>query len=253
MSRFRLLILGGTSEGIELAKQDYGPEMHVTYSIAGLVRTPRLACDVIAGGFKKHGGLTSYLKSNDIAAVLDATHPYAVNISSQARKSAEGLSIPYWRFERPPWQKQDGDAWFEFEEINELVGSISNFKNVLLTAGQFEKKTLDRLTLNLGQKQYLRTLIQPELDIPDTTTWIQGIGPFDLESELSLLRRYDIDALVTKNSGGSATAAKLQAARIEGLPVFILNRPKVNPSRAEKEFQAVEECTEFVKNYIKRA
>lgn len=251
MSCFRLLILGGTSEGIELAKQYYGPEVHVTYSIAGLVRTPRLACDVIAGGFKQYGGLTSYLISNDITAVLDATHPYAVNISNQACKSAEEFSIPYWRFERPPWQKQYGDAWFEFDEISELVGSITNYKNVLLTAGQFEKDTLDRLSFNHGQKQFLRTVIRPEFDIPDTTTWIQGVGPFELESELSLLRRYDIDALVTKNSGGSATAAKLQAARIEGVPVFILNRPKTN--RAEKEFKAVEECTEFVKNYIKSA
>lgn len=253
MSCFRLLILGGTSEGIELAKQQYGPEVHVTYSIAGLARTPKLACDVIVGGFTQHGGLTSYLKSNDIAAVLDATHPYAVNISNQACKSAEELSIPYWRFERPPWQKQDGDVWFEFEEINELVGSISNYKNVLLTAGQLEKKALNRLSLNVGQKQYLRTVVRPESDIPDATTWIQAVGPFDLESELSLLRRNEIDVLVTKNSGGSATAAKLQAARIEGVPVFMLTRPKASPSRVVKEFQAVEECAKFVKNYIKSA
>jgi len=249
MPKFNLLILGGTSEGVSLAKSLNKPNVSLIYSVAGLVRTPKLGCPVIEGGFGHYGGLTNFLKGKSIHGILDATHPYAVNMSEAAQKSAKEVSIHYWRYERPAWSKQQGDIWFEFDDAGELIDALSGKKNVFLTAGQLTENLLNRFNEYAGQRQLFRTAVEPKAELPNSMSWLKGIGPFDVKSELTLFKKYQIDALVSKNSGGTATDAKLKVARKLGVPVYMLNRPY--KKHCQNEFKSTEECSAFVINYIK--
>lgn len=247
MAIFKLLILGGTAEGVSLARSLCAENVSVIYSIAGLVRKPDLACETVVGGFSDQGGLTHFLKQKDIHAVLDATHPYAVNISRQAMESANEMKIPYWRFNRSQWIKQPNDIWYEFESWQPLMKALAQKKSVLLTVGQIAQEYLNTLTSYTEQKQILRTAIKPELSLSNSVTWLKAIGPFTESDEKALFEMFGIDALVSKNSGGLATMAKLTVARKMGIPVYMLKRS--NTEQADFEFTELNECMAFVLNY----
>ena len=242
-----LLVLGGTTEARQIAKHLYEMGLSVTYSIAGIVRTPKLDCIVISGGFSQFGGLGKYVNDHGIKAILDLTHPYAENISQQANDAASRNQIPCWRYTRPTWQAVEGDNWQEFENWASLLPMLSDCRSVFFTTGQLEENLVSQLGQLKFDQLVVRTAIKSGFELPEQITWIKDIGPFDLGSEMALLKQYRIDALVCKNSGGDATRAKLVAARQLGVRVFLYKRPFIKP--ADKNFEDIDQFTDQVTDF----
>ena len=242
-----ILVLGGTAEARRMAKHLHHIGLNVTYSIAGLVRAPNLDCVVISGGFTQFGGLSKYILDSKIKAILDLTHPYAENISQQAIDAARHRQIPCWRYTRPPWQAIEGDKWQVFDNWAALLPLLSSSQSVFFTTGQLEEDLVSQLGQLKFNQLIVRTAVKSGLDLPEQIIWIKGIGPFDFESELALLKQYNIDALVCKNSGGDATEAKLVAARQLGIRVFLYKRPFIAP--ADKNFDSIDLFAEYVTDY----
>jgi precorrin-6A/cobalt-precorrin-6A reductase len=227
----KILILGGTSDARKIASQLIAQSVDVVYSVAGLVRLPDLDCEVISGGFSQYqrteeiAGLDSYLLDNDIHAVLDATHPYAINMTSQAQQSCSRLKLSYWRFNRPAWQQQKNDKWQIVEDWQQLINCCAVFKRPMLTTGQISQQHLDLIAQNSEQVVY-RTAAPSKAGLAANVKWLKARGPFDYAAEHSQLKALDIDVLVTKNAGGEATYQKLVAARALNIDVIMLDRPK---------------------------
>jgi precorrin-6A/cobalt-precorrin-6A reductase len=222
----RILILGGTTEASALAKliandQRFAP----TLSLAGRTSSP--AIPVIPyriGGFGGPDGLASWLKAEGVAAMIDATHPFAAHISANAVQAAEIAAIPMLSLIRPAWTPQPGDCWISTptpEEAALALGSAP--RTVFLTVGRLE---LTRFAA-APQHHYLARVIDSPGDIPlpPQISFIQDRGPFDAEAEARLLTERRIQVIVSKNSGGSATYGKITAANRLGLPVVMIERP----------------------------
>lgn len=220
----KLLILGGTGEAKMFARELHAKGMTVIYSIAGLVRQPDLPCEVISGGFSIRGGLRNYIVENNIAAVFDVTHPFASKISQTASEVTGELKIPLWQYQRPEWVATPEDDWTFFSDWNDLLRALSPFKSVLLTQGQLSESMLAALHMHRKPLQRFihRTAVEPQHRIPEWMQWVQGIGPYSLESELELLRELKIEIIVAKHSGG-VIPTKLLAARIIKIPILFLS------------------------------
>lgn len=249
----KVLVLGGTSDARKVVKaidqQGLLDRITLTYSVAGLVRVPELACEVISGGFSQHGGLLHYLQENDFDLVLDITHPFALQMSSTAVEACAEKGIQCWRFHRPVWQAKEGDNWCLFDDWHALLAATEAYQSLFLTAGQIGQEIIDQLaqqTLKTGQRQVLRTAAPPQADLPASMQWIKAIGPFKQADEKAILERYKIDLLISKNSGGAATEAKLWAARELGIPVFMLQRPVL--PEADLLMHSVESVVDAVRN-----
>lgn len=259
-----LLILGGTNDALRLANSLHQSlqkiAIPIIYSLAGLVRSPTTDYQVILGGFSQNGGLDNYIKTNGIVGIVDATHPYAKNISDTAYAAALSNHIPYWQFVRPAWQQQANDNWFEYRDWDELLPMLHNKKSIFITTGQLTPLTLQSLSQKLSAKVLLRTAIKPTMastTLRDTIQWLQAIGPFTLEDEINLMKDHAVDALVSKNSGGDATIAKLNAAKQLQLPVYLLKRPKYrrlqnNQDDAHRLFSRINACEESVIQHFKQ-
>ncbi|MBX2808403.1 MAG: precorrin-6A/cobalt-precorrin-6A reductase [Cellvibrionaceae bacterium] len=241
-----LLLLGGTADGRQLAQRLHRQHCAVIYSVAGLLRRPQLDCPVVSGGFTQFGGLEVFVKQRDISAILDVTHPYAQRMSCQARAVAHRCGLPYWRFHRPAWVPQAGDLWHSVQHWQAALPLLANKKSLLLSAGQLSQIFIDALAVyaSAGQRQLLRTAAPPRAQLPATMQWCKAIGPFYYEDELALMQQHSIDMLLSKNSGGEATAAKLQAARDLAMPVIMLERPLL--PTADQLFVTATACADFV-------
>jgi len=247
-----LLILGGTNDAFGLAERLHQKGVPIIYSLAGLVREPKVSYPVVRGGFSKHGGLPRYIIDNNVVAILDATHPYANAISTTAFDAAQKTDIRYWQFDRPMWQKQDDDQWFEYHDWNELILMLNEKKSVFITTGRLDQHTLTLLSTKLEAQLTIRTAIKPDESLDTKINWVHAIGPFHPDDEISLMQQYGIDALVSKNSGGHATLAKLYAARQLGVPAYLLKRP--NSKRAVQHiFSNLEQCENSVLAYFTNA
>lgn len=254
----KLLLLGGTADARRLAKRILCNEkgrddIEIIYSVAGLVRLPDVDCEVISGGFSQFGGLQTYIEQQKINAVLDATHPYAEKMTATAWAVTQQLNLPYWRFHRAPWQVQAGDHWQMFASWTELLVALVTFKSVFLTAGQIDDVAVAVFAkyAEQGQKQLLRTAVQPKQPLSASISWVKAIGPFDLENELALMHEHQVDVLVSKNSGGKATEAKLEAARSLGIPVMMLARPAL--PKGITIFDELDDCASAVLSRVKHA
>lgn len=239
-----LLLLGGTVDARHMAASLHERGVTLIYSIAGLVRLPTLPCEIALGGFSEHGGLANYIKQREIGAILDVTHPYAAMMSQTARETAKDCSIPYWRFSRSAWQPVVGDIWHDVDNWSELLPLLSDKQSIFLSTGQVAQAVLLELLETPRKKVILRTAVRPNFDLPKNIEWIKAIGPFNLESERALLKQYDVDAVVSKNSGGDAVVAKLQAARELSVPVFMFSRPTERV--VDKNFEDASSCRDFV-------
>lgn len=215
----RLLLLGGTGDALRLARC-LGPS-HI-YSLAGLGRVPAdLNCQVRVGGFGGAQGLAAFIAAERIDLLVDATHPYAAQISSNAARAAEQAGIPCWALQRPAWQAGSGDDWREVDDWAELIGALSGFQRPFFTLGREPLAHLHEIPEH--QHWTVRCLdAQPPVARAEI---IGDRGPFDLQSERQLFQRLNCDVLVSKNSGGASTEPKLQVARERGLPVLLLRRP----------------------------
>ena len=215
----RILLLGGVTEALAIARR-LGPQ-HV-YSLAGIGRVPQdLQCQVRVGGFGGAEGLASYLREAGITLLIDATHPYAAQISRNAVSAAHGAGIPCWALRRPAWQTQAGDDWREVEDWAGLIEALKPFRRPLFTLGREPLQHLDEIPAE--QFWTLRAL--EACPGNERCEVIGARGPFHIEDERALFQRRRIDVLISKNSGSVATEPKLEVAREMGVPVLILKRP----------------------------
>lgn len=222
-----LLVLGGTTEGHLLSANLHHRGVPLIYSQAGIARTPQLKCEILSGGFSRLGGLGAFIQKRAISAILDATHPYAETITAKAAQAAKDCAIPCLRFQRPGWVPETKDDWHTFESWDALLAALGDRRSLFFTTGQLDQPTLHQLEIyqRRGQHQVVRTVAPPRTPLPPATRWIQAIGPFHMEDERKIMVDHQIDTLISKNSGGAATASKFVAARELGVAVFMLRRP----------------------------
>ncbi len=242
-----LLILGGTADARKMATQLFIDGLPLIYSVAGLVRVPKVDCQIVSGGFRQRGGLVHYIRQQGITAILDATHPYASSMSQQAAQAAELCQLPYWRFNRAAWQPEPDDNWQYFSQWSSLVTDLQPYNTIFFTLGQLEQDLfteLTRLTQFTQRHLVVRTAVSPKINLLSNMQWVKAIGPFNLTEELALLKKHKVEALVTKNSGGEATVAKLAAARALNIPVFMQTRPEL--PTAEQSFSDLVSCQQFI-------
>jgi len=220
-----VLILGGTTEARRLAGELAGdPGVRVTSSLAGRVAEPRLpAGEVRIGGFGGPAGLAAWLREQHVDALIDATHPFAGTISRNAAEAAAEVHVPLLALRRPSWVPVDGDRWHPVGSLGEAADALPGLgSRVFLTTGRQGLASFAHLT---GPWFLARSVDAPEAPMPPHTEVLLDRGPFTLDGERAVLRDHRIDVLVTKDSGGAATAPKLAAARELGLPVVIVSRP----------------------------
>jgi precorrin-6A/cobalt-precorrin-6A reductase len=221
----RVLILGGTGEAREIAARlAVRTDLVIISSLAGRVSHPRPPEGIVRiGGFGGVDGLTSYLVHENIAVVIDATHPFAVAVSRNAEAACQALNLPLIAFARQPWVKIEGDRWHEVADLVSAASFIANKKDrIFLTIG---RQALDAFKDNKDTWFLIRSIDEPEEALPSGSTLILDRGPFDLEHEVQLMRAHAIDYVVSKNSGGSATYSKIEAARQLGIPVVMIRPP----------------------------
>ena len=226
--RRRVLILGGTTEARRLAADLTATPAapRVTTSLAGRVAAPRLpAGDVRIGGFGGPEGLARWLREHAVDALIDATHPFAGTISHNAAQAAATAHVPLLALRRPGWVPARGDTWHRVGSLDEAAAALPALGHrVFLTTGRMGLAHFAHLT---DLWFLMRSVDAPEPPYPPRMETLLARGPFTLEDERELLRRHRIDVVVTKDSGGAATAPKLTAAREAGLPVVIVERPPV--------------------------
>ncbi|MET7910331.1 cobalt-precorrin-6A reductase [Streptomyces avermitilis] len=220
-----VLVLGGTTEARELAASlAPRPGVRVTTSLAGRVSRPgTVEGDVRVGGFGGAEGLAVWLREHRVDAVVDATHPFAAGITANAARAAAATGVPAVVLRRPGWRPGPGDRWH-------AVASLPAAADLLPGLGRRVFLTTGRLGLAAFAHQaelhfVVRSVESPEPPVPPDTEVVLARGPFTVADELGLLREHRIDVLVTKDSGGAATSAKLTAARELGLPVVVVRRP----------------------------
>jgi precorrin-6A/cobalt-precorrin-6A reductase len=225
VTRTNVLILGGTAEARELASRlATRPDLRVISSLAGRVADPvPPAGEVRVGGFGGLDGLAGWLRAQHVAAVVDATHPFAQTISAHAALACAKSQTPLLRLLRPPWTAGPGDDWHE-------ASSLQAAADLLPSAGRRAFLTTGRQGLYvfaaLDQTWFLiRCASPPAGPLPAARHVIVTRDPGDAGADRAIMTQYRIDVLVTKNSGGALTAGKLAAAREIGIPVVMIRRP----------------------------
>ena len=200
-------------------------DIAVTLSLAGRTLAPRAqAVATRSGGFGGTAGLVQYLRVNAIAAVIDATHPYAATMSAHASGAAAATAVPIVSLCRPAWSAVEGDRWIE---VDDAIGAVEAIgvrpRRVLLTIG---RQQVAAFSASPQHHYWIRSVdaVEPPLPVPHAR-YLLDRGPFAEALEHELLREHAIDVIVAKNSGGAASYGKIAAARALRLPVILLRRP----------------------------
>jgi precorrin-6A/cobalt-precorrin-6A reductase len=222
----RILILGGTTESAQLARSiERRRGFKVITSLAGRTREPApVPGGVRSGGFGGIEGLIKFVREEHIDVIIDATHPYAEQISRHAVVASRSTGVPLVRLERPPWPRQPGDRWALVDSVVEAARVVADYgRRCFLTVGAKELQAF------AGQERMwflVRVVDQPTEPLPLLHYQVvAGRGPFTAEDERKLLQQHRVDMIVAKNSGGDATYGKIAAARALGLPVILVRRP----------------------------
>jgi precorrin-6A/cobalt-precorrin-6A reductase len=226
----RILILGGTGEARELATGLTVAGRDVISSLAGRVRNPRLpAGPVRVGGFGGADGLADFLRAERITHLVDATHPFAAGITANAARAAADAGVPRLVLRRPAWAADPG--WADAADIRAAAAAVARWpgEGVFLTTG---RRDLDAFAADDRHHFLVRTVDPPAGAGPPRMTLILDRGPYTTAGESALMREHRIGLLVTKNSGGPMTAAKLAAARDLGAQVIMVARPPLPPGSA---------------------
>jgi precorrin-6A/cobalt-precorrin-6A reductase len=221
----RLLLLGGTGEARALAAALAERPVEVISSLAGRVSNPALPVGAVRiGGFGGVPGLAEYLRGESIDAVVDATHPFAATISANAAAATSLAGVPSLVLRRDGWYARQGDHWTRVPDIVAAAAAASTAGpgTVFLTTG---KRDLAVFAADVSHHYLVRVVDPPEAALPPSHTLLLSRGPYTLDGERALMREHDIALLVTKDSGGAMTAAKLDAARELELPVIMVDRP----------------------------
>ncbi|MEQ3552453.1 cobalt-precorrin-6A reductase [Pseudonocardia nematodicida] len=223
-----VLVLGGTTEGRAAAAALAGRDgVRVVSSLAGAVRAPSLpAGEVRVGGFGGAGGLAAWLRAGGVAAVLDATHPFASGMTANAAAACAATGIPLVVLRRPGWTAGPEDRWHRVRSVAAAAGAVAGLLpgpdgRVLLTTGRGGLECFAQLDAAF----WIRSVDPPDPPLPSRHTLLLDRGPFGLDAERAVFDRVRPDVLVTKDSGGEATAPKLTVARERGVPVVMVDRP----------------------------
>lgn len=228
----RVLLLGGIGEALAIARR-LGPQ-HL-YSLAGLGKVPDdLACEVRVGGYGGAEGLAGFIRERGFDLLLDATHPYAAQISANAARAAQLADVPCWALRRPGWQAGPLDDWCDVADWSSLIAALQAFRRPLFTMGREPLAHLDEIPAH----QHWTVRCLQSLPGNARADVLGARGPFTLEGERELFTRLRTDVLVSKNSGSQATEPKLQVARERGVPVLILARPGL--PEVDREFDSIE-------------
>ena len=224
-----VLILGGTSEARALAAALVNAGRRVVSSLAGRVADPALpAGEVRVGGFStgdRDGveGLAAYLTEHAIGVVVDATHPFAATISANAVAATAQTQTPLLRLARPGWRDHpDAHHWLWVSSVDDAVTAGRRSRRPFVTTG---RQSLDRFVAWADKHVTVRVVDPPTFPLPEPWRLIRSRGPYGYADELALMRAAGTDLLVTKDSGGTHTAAKLDAARDLDVPVVVISRP----------------------------
>jgi precorrin-6A/cobalt-precorrin-6A reductase len=222
----RVLLLGGTGEGRRLAQRLLDDGVAVVSSLAGRVADPLLPPgEVRVGGFGGAVGLVAWLQDNPVDAVVDATHPFAAGMTANAAEACRLTGVPLLRLQRVGWTAQAGDDWRRVDSLPEAAAAVAGFATVFLTTGRLGLAAF----AGLDSHCVVRSVDPPEPPLPARTTVVLARGPFTVEEERALMTEHRVDVVVTKDSGGHMTEAKLTAARELGIPVVLVRRPPVPP------------------------
>jgi precorrin-6A/cobalt-precorrin-6A reductase len=218
------LILGGTGEARALAAALAAHEnQRIVSSLAGRVSQPLLpAGEVRLGGFGGPEGLAAWLRAEAVTAVVDATHPFAARISASAVAATARAGVPLLVLRRPGWHAQPGDDWTRVPDVPAAAVALRDLAGpVFLTTGRGGLAHF----ADLPHRFVIRTVDPPDPPLPADHVLIRSRGPYAVDGERALLHEHGIRVLVTKDSGGEMTTAKLTAAREVGLPVVMVDRP----------------------------
>ncbi len=227
-----LLVLGGTTEATAMCRELAPLGVNATVSLAGRVANPRaLDLPVRIGGFGGVDGLITYLRDHRVTHVIDATHPFASQMSRHAIDACGAVGVPLVALTRAPWKEQPGDRWIHVHDMQAAVDRLSGAPmRVFLAVGRTQ---MDAFAAQPQHHYVIRLVDPPATDLPfPNHEVIVDRGPFDEVSDRRLLRTHLIDLVVSKNSGGTGAVAKIDAARQLGLRVLMVDRPQV-PKRAE--------------------
>jgi len=224
----RILILGGTGEARELANRLVGMGHEVTTSLAGRTSDPMLPEGGLRmGKFGGIPGLSAYLRAAGIQRLVDATHPYAGLISVNAVIAAQQTGIPLVRYMRPAWEQPMDASWITVETAAEAAAALPSNADVLLTTGH---GGLEHFLERDDCQLVVRLIEPPTADLPRHASVLLDRPPYNVVDEMKLMEREDITHLVTKNSGGAQTSAKLEAAQRLGVKVIMIARPAYGPA-----------------------
>jgi precorrin-6A/cobalt-precorrin-6A reductase len=217
-----ILILGGTGEARELAAALHAAGVAVTSSLAGRVSRPRLPEGATRiGGFGGPEALARWIGEHDVRAVVDATHPFAQRISASAARACPAAEVPLLRLERPGWSERPGDRWQWVDDLGAAAAAVGS-RRVFLTTG---RQGLAAFAACDDAWFLVRCVDAPDPPLPRAHELLLDRGPYTIDGELALVDAHRIDVVVTKDSGGPHTIAKLDAARERGLPVIVVRRP----------------------------
>lgn len=235
-----MLLLGGTGEARRLAAAlATDPAIRVVSSLAGRVANPTLpAGEVRVGGFGGPDGLAAWLRDERVGAVVDATHPFAARISASAAQATAKIPVPFLVLSRPGWTAQPGDDWHRVPSLAAAAETVATLgERVFLSTGRQGLAAFAHLR---RQWFLVRSVDPPDRPAPHRRHVILHRGPFTVDGEVALLRQYAIETVVTKDSGGELTSAKLVAARRLGLPVVMIDRPPAGAAAASSNLSTVD-------------
>ncbi|WP_374639472.1 cobalt-precorrin-6A reductase [Rhodococcus sp. ARC_M5] len=220
----RVLILGGTTESRVLAATlDTVQGIETITSLAGRVAEPILPVgQTRIGGFGGPDALAVWLRDNSIDVVVDATHPFASTIGAHAEQATRASSVALLVLTRPPWTPGEGDRWTSVASLPDAASAIPPGSRVFLTTG---RQGVHHFASVAHSWFLVRAIDAPTGPEPPHMTLHLSRGPFDVDHESIMLADNRIDLLITKNSGGDMTRAKLDAARVASIPVIVVDRP----------------------------
>ncbi|MCX2724230.1 cobalt-precorrin-6A reductase [Roseibium salinum] len=237
--RHHILLLAGTQEARLLAKAlaDAFPERRLTVSFAGAVRDlPELDVPVRVGGFGGVAGLIDYAGRDKVSLIIDATHPFAARMSGNAVEAARALDLPLIRLERPQWTSEPGDRWHPVASTTEAAARLPAGARAFLAIGRKDIQLFCRRTDIFG---LVRMIEPPSAPLPEHWKLILKRPPLSAEEEIALFQTHRISHVVTKNSGGMSSYAKIDAARRLGLDVIMVERPVLAETETVPDIRAV--------------
>lgn len=224
----RILLLGGTTEANLAAQAIAKAGLAAVYSYAGRTEAPMgQPVHMRVGGFGGVEGLQAYLKAEGVTHVIDATHPFAAQMSTNAVAACEAEGVPLIALERAPWVAGEGDRWTHVPDLPAAVAALVGApQRVFLAIG---RQHIDAFAAQPQHRYLLRLVDAPTGPLPFPADVIVARGPFDVAGDTALMQEHGTEVVVAKNAGGKGAVAKIAAARALGLPVVMIDRPAIPP------------------------